>query len=376
MDYTLMHKNIPVVDLEILSDTGRIVKLRNLQAPEHLPLGVATKTGLSRKMTDDWWTGRCIPVTRSGLNDALQSIGISSPTLLLDKCYGLSLSDQYWIRPKDSELVWERVNFFQNDFSRDMGEILFGREPTDPNHVSLMSPDNTSDGWLRKKWIIVDGARYLMKGGSGVFQQEPFNEVIACAVMRRLGIDHVDYSLTMDESKPYSLCENFITPDTELIPAWRVIQTQKQPNDRSLFTHLLDCCEMLGIPNVQDALGKMLTWDYIIANEDRHWNNYGFVRNANTLKYLGMAPVYDSGTSLWYNTQRVGSRTGSKPFRKEHAEQIKLVDDLSWYDLKALDGLEDEIQEVFIQSEEIDNARRAAIAKAVIERAKQVEQIQ
>jgi len=46
MDCTLMHKNIPVVDMEILSDTGRIVRLFNLQDPEHLPLGVKTKNGM------------------------------------------------------------------------------------------------------------------------------------------------------------------------------------------------------------------------------------------------------------------------------------------------------------------------------------------
>jgi len=27
--------------------------------------------------------------------------------------------------------------------------------------------DNSSDGWLKKKWIIVSGERLLMKAGSG-----------------------------------------------------------------------------------------------------------------------------------------------------------------------------------------------------------------
>ncbi|MDR2163733.1 MAG: hypothetical protein LBO70_07340 [Clostridiales Family XIII bacterium] len=31
----------------------------------------------------------------------------------------------------------------------------------------LMSPDNTSDVWLRKKRKIIDGRRCLIKGGSG-----------------------------------------------------------------------------------------------------------------------------------------------------------------------------------------------------------------
>ena len=369
MVYTLMHKNTPVVDMEIDEATGYIAKLKDVFDEPHLPVGtVVFKTGIDRKSLNDWWTGRSIPATRDGLGEALMSIGLSSPALLLEKCYGLSLSDQYWICPKGSGLAWGDVNFFQNDFSKDMGEILFGHEPRDRDHVSLMSPDNTSDGWLRKKWVITDGTRYLMKGGSGYFQQEPFNEVIASAIMRRLGVNHVTYTLSFDGSKPYSLCENFIRPETELIPAWRILQTQKHPNHISLRDHFLACCDRLGIPGVKSALDRMLTIDYIISNEDRHWNNFGLVRNADTLEWLGFAPVFDSGTSLWYDT-RVGTKTDCKPFRPDHAEQIKLVDDLSWFGIDALDGLEGEIIEILSSSEDVDQARREAIAKAVMERA-------
>jgi hypothetical protein len=270
-------------------------------------------------------------------------------------------------------LTWKKVNFFQNGFSKDIGEILFGREPVDPNNIELMSPDNTSDGWLKKKWIIADGKRVLMKGGSGVYQQEPFNEVIASAIMRRLDIPHIDYTLTFDGGKPYSLCENFITPDTDLIPAWRVKEVVKQDNRDSNYTHLLRCCDALGISGVKEAIDKMLVLDYIISNEDRHYNNFGFIRNAETLEWLGFAPIFDSGTSLWYNTQRVGSDMECKPFRKSHAEQIKLVEDFSWFDMGALDGLEVEIAEILSRSEDVDENRRKRIASAVKERCGQIE---
>jgi len=371
-----MHKNVPVVDME-LDETGYVAKLHDVHDVRRLPVGVSVlKAGIDRKALNDWWIGRSIPASRDGLDSALQSISVSAPTLLIEKSFGLSLSDQYWIRPKGTELAWEKVNFFENDFSKDMGEILFGHEPANPARVSLMSPDNTSDGWLRKKWIIVDGKRLLMKGGSGVYQQEPYNEVIAGAIMRRLGIRHVEYTLTISESKPYSLCENFITPDTELIPAWRVKETAKKDNRRSELTHLLYCCENLGIPGVKDALDKMLVLDYIIANEDRHYNNFGFVRGTDTLQWQGLAPIYDSGTSLWYNTQRVGSRTECKPFRKDHAEQIKLVNDFTWFDRSALDGLDSEIREILSASEDVDEARSEAIAKSVMERTNQIERLQ
>ena len=204
-----MHKNTPVVDMQI-DETGYIAKLYAVQEIRHLPPGIGIfKTGLDRMALNDWWIGRSIPESRDGINEALRNIGLSVPTLLVEKCYGLSLSDQYWICPKGSGLSWTDVNFFHNNFSKDMGEILFGNDIENPDQISLMSPDNTSDGWLRKKWIIANCKRFLMKGGSGIYQQEPFNEVIACALMRRLNISHVPYSLTFDNGKPYSLCENF-----------------------------------------------------------------------------------------------------------------------------------------------------------------------
>jgi len=350
--------------------------LQDIYDQRRLPIGIGThKAGIDRKAFNNWWLGRSIPASRDGLNDALQHIGISSPVLLLEKCCGLSLSDQYWISAKGSKLAWEDVNFFSNDFSKDMGEILFGREPDGHEHISMMSPDNTSDGWLRKKWVIAGGKRLLMKGGSGPFQQEPYNEATACAIMRRLGISHVEYALTVDEGRPYSLCETFVTPQTELVPAWRVILTKKRPNDHSMYNHYLACCEALCIPDAKDALNKMLALDYIIANEDRHWNNFGFLRNADTLEWLGAAPIYDSGTSLWYNSLRIGTGIKSKPFRTSHAEQIRLVDDLGWFDAGRLKGLDDEVIEILSASEDAAQNRSAAIAKAVMERSSQMERL-
>jgi hypothetical protein len=52
-----------------------------------------------------------------------------------------------------------------------------------------------------------------MKGGSGVYMQEPYNEVIASALMRRLQITQVNYTLEETDGRPYSLCENFVTCD-------------------------------------------------------------------------------------------------------------------------------------------------------------------
>lgn len=80
------------------------------------------------------------------------------------------------------------------------------------------------------------------KGGSGAIQQEPYNEVIASKIMERLDIPHVKYSLIMEEEYPYSICEDFITPQTELISAWYVMQTEKKAKSYFCISAL---CELL-----------------------------------------------------------------------------------------------------------------------------------
>ena len=91
-----------------------------------------------------------------------------------------------------------------------------------------------------------------------------------------------------------------------------------------------------------------------------------------TLEWLGLVTIFDSGTSLWYNRPSVGARVESKPFRKSHDEQIKLVSDLSWFDIDALIGLYNEIIDVFSASDEVDLIRRKLIARAVMERARKI----
>ena len=380
LNCTLMHKNTPVVDLVIDADSGVVEGLGRVYHEAHLPLGTIAVSGkeegrLSRHLLNKWWSGRVIPASRDALERVLAELNTYFAPTLAVKCYGLSLSDQYWIRPEGSNLEWDKINFFQNEFSADMGELLFGKEFADRSRINTVSPDNTSDGWLEKKWIIVDGKRLLMKGGSGPYQQEPLNERVACAVMKRLEIPHIPYTLTFEDGKPYSLCETFVTPETELIPSHHVAKTKKWAQDDSLHTHLLRCVGDLGIPDVPSAIEKMLVLDYIIANTDRHHSNFGFLRNAETLEWYGFAPIYDSGTSLWHNTQHVGRPPKSKSFEGTHEEQIKLVRDLSWFDFEALKGIGEECIKILSLSSDVGLPRAKAIAKAIEARAKEIEQM-
>lgn len=377
MQYTLMHKSIPVLDIELDDATSSVQKIGSFYHMDHLPLGTTSKRGeVDRAALNAWWIDRSIPASRSGIRRALDTLELANTQMLLTRCFGLSLSDQYWVKPQGSDLQWERINFFTNLFSEDIGNVLLGKV-TDGANIDFHSPDNTSDGFLKKRWKIIDGKRCLLKAGSNPFMQQPFNEVIATIVAQRLGIPHVPYSLLWDDNTPYSVCEDFITPDTELVSAWRVMQSQAKDNNTSVYRHYLNCCEALGIPGMEHAINQMIVLDYLIANEDRHQNNFGLIRNANTLEWIGVAPIFDSGSSLGYD--KLPSQILSphniecKPFKKTHEEQLKLVTSFDWVNFDKLQGIEEEIRWVFDQADNyMDESRKDAITSAFSSRLKKL----
>ena len=273
MKCTFMHKRTPVAELELDDVTGFIQRIGSVYAPEHLPIGIPVRNEIAdRAAFNDWWRDRSIPASRSGVREALESLGVADTKMLLVRCYGLSLSDQYWICP----------------------------------------------------------------------------------------------------DAPYSVCEDFVTENTELIPAWRLLQAKKQKNSTSRYRHLLECCELLGIGNITPFLDRMLVLDYIIANEDRHFNNFGALRNAETLEWLGMAPIYDSGSSLGYDKMPGQMRSEKdvvcKPFKNHHAEQLKLVTDFDWIDFDRLSDVDELISSVLSCEEAadyIDEGRIHAITESV-----------
>ena len=190
--------------------------------------------------------------------------------------------------------------------------------------------------------------------------------------MGLLGIPHVDYSIAWDQGVPYSVCEDFVTRDTELVPAWRILKALKKSSTDSQYRRLVKCCTTLGIQNAVEFLNRMIVLDYIIANEDRHLNNFGAIRDANTLAWIGMAPIYDSGASLGFDKlpQQMKSEKDAacKPFKKRHIEQLGLVTDFGWIDFDKLSGVRDIIEAAFSDnraSEFIDATRIKAIEDSV-----------
>jgi hypothetical protein len=377
--YTLMHKNVKVIDMELTDSGAALANVGKVHNKEYSPrlhgeINIGTLT--------EWWFNRAIPASRQHLQQTLFDLGVETPQELLKRSLGLSLSDHYWIKPIHEDIKWEDVNFFQNSFSDDVGRYFVEGYRAEKGVVlDFRNPDASSVGWLAKRWMNRDGKRCLLKGGSTDYRQEPFNEVIATYILDCLKIHHVPYELFFQNNLPFSLCENFVTVDTELIPAWEVYRSFEKDRTENKLDHFLKCCEKLNIPVAREELEKMIVFDYIIANEDRHFGNFGVIRDSNTLEFKGFAPIFDNGTSLWYNTEFIGREVICSSFAGTHSEQIKLVQSFKWFNGEALNGIQAAIHEIFSKSRQTEEVsalskeRAEKVSDAVIQKINVIERL-
>lgn len=359
-------------------EDGIILSVDELINEKYLPFGISHSS--IKELTADirrWWSGRRIPASRAnaydtGFENIRNLIGSDDFSYLSEKCFGLSLSDQYWINPINSPLNWHDINFFENDFSEDMGKMIFDNIISE--NPDMVSPDNTSDGNIRKKWKIIDGKRCLLKGYSMPYKQEPFNEKIASALCKRLGIvNFAEYCVAINKTGPFCICENFITPDTEYVTAEAIMHFRKRENV-SMYSHYVRICEELGICDIRDKLDEMLVIDYIIGNYDRHFRNFGLIRNVETLEFMGAAPIFDTGSSLKFNTEtsEIFAETEyslkAKPFKATHHEQIKLVSSPERFDLTKLNDFDEEAKDILLEGGIVAPLRAEHLAKYIKQR--------
>ena len=305
-EYFLMHKDIPVCLMEI-SDDGTLGSVRrNEAASAHFPLGGQ----MNNMKFHEWWRDRAIPKTRHGARSALQRLGYSSTNSALVNNLALSLSDCYWIRPREEKLTLKDTNLFTNDFVDTFGEITINRDHMIDLRKETRFNCATSQGELQKKWCIdKEGRRYMIKGNYGQSYQQSLNEIFAAKLHEQQGFsEYTHYSLVRLQVDGNveglgCMCYDFCSEDVECISAWELLQTIKIKQNESYYYPLKKVCLKLGMSEEKfsDFIDYQIMTDYLITNTDRHMNNIAIVRNPDTLQVLGFAPIYDSGNSMFYN---------------------------------------------------------------------------
>jgi len=352
--YSLMHRDNPVCAISIDTVSGAILRVSKPVNPELLPLGGSVDSAMLKK----WWQRRAVPVGQGKIQRILEQMGIATPLEYLVKNLGLSLTDHYWIKPLDMELGWEDINLFTNDFRDPVGDMQFGLEPDAILDLpaNAFSPSSSTQGDLTKKWIIVDGKRFLVKGNHGSNSQESLNETVATLLHQKQGrVPYVSYSTMRlgDNRQIYCVCESFTSDEIELIPAIDIVESKKKDNAMSMYEHFIHVCIGHGMNEsaVRTFLEYQILSDFVLTNTDRHLNNFGVLRNANTLEFIGMAPIFDSGNSMFWQNPRLPAHSDLtditvNSFRNTEKRMLQLVRNKGVLDLSKL-PTEEELRAIY-----------------------------
>jgi len=293
--YELRLYDDTLLSFELISGVlaGYTAKILSVHEPREL-------LPLSMEITDDgilkWMERRVIPKNRTFVEEILRSLGISLGDTkgIIDVCKGLSLNDSYWIVPEGFDGKFSDYNLYENRFSEILSLVAY-TGITQSDAAFSTSPELTTDGMLPKAWRFIENEGvFLYKGGTSGFAnsgKEPYSEFYARQVAKAMDIDSVHYDLENWKGILASKCRLFTDIDTAFVPIGRIVRTGG-------INAVVNYYDALGdkFPN---AVRDMLVFDALTYNEDRHFGNFGLLRDNKTGKIIAPAPIFDNGVSLF-----------------------------------------------------------------------------
>jgi len=254
---------------------------------------VKLKDKIDADTLEDFIKSRIIPKNRAFVQNILEKAGlnINDRKAIIDVSKGLSLTDSYWI-VQDESLKFDDYNLFENDFSSVLSLVAFTGYSSKIKEL-ISSPELSTNGMLPKAWRKMKDKIYLFKGSTDSYHfantgYEPYSEFYACQVAKKMEIDHVEYNLSRWKYMLASTCELFTNKDVSYVQIGDVVT---KGGIRAVYKYIKE----LGF---EDKFSNMILFDAIVMNVDRHYGNFGLLRDNKTGKFIDFAPIFDNGESL------------------------------------------------------------------------------
>ena len=385
---TLMYENQPVVDVEFNSvGINNITKIHNFDL---LPLGTTNNlqknnidTNLLAEYIGIWLSFRVIPDSRPNIQTLLEKSNIKSTAELSCRSFNLSFSDNFWFKPQNLDIKWEEINLHQNGFSNDIGDVLFD-PTTQKTTMNFVSPDPTTRGEDAKRWISEDNDAYLLKTNY-MHEQVAYNECVASLICDKLNAAYVQYETVKGEIKiksnnniesydcTFAKCKNFCQFNDMYLPADYLRMLTKN-NTKELINFVKE-----NYPTVFKEFQKMIVLDFVIANEDRHSENFGFfIKDGKISRF---APIFDSGNSMYFENSIAGIGEdkrckfyGHKNNKEVMLEYIQYKEDLDFFKKENFNNIKQEIIDIYKESS-VPTEKVETLARFVENQINEIEKI-
>lgn len=146
---------------------------------------------------------------------------------------------------------------------------------------------------LPKAWRKINNKIYLYKGSTEFYHflntgYEPYSEYYAYQVAKTMGLDCVEYGLSSWKHKLASTCSLFTNKDISYV---QIVDVVPKGGIKAVYEYI----KKLGF---EEKFRNMLLFDAIVMNTDRHFGNFGLLRDNKTGEFIDFAPIFDNGESL------------------------------------------------------------------------------
>ena len=198
---------------------------------------------------------------------------------------GATITDNYWIKPLDSELTYDDVKFSDDYFARLALKGTYDSFNKAANSKHTRTPELTNIGSYEKCWRLINGQWWMFKSAN---HDELFSELFVCKLGQALGMNMAEY-VRGDKCVKSLDFTNGASVNFE--PAASFMGDNEDYED--VTNELKAIC-----PKAIPDFVKMIFLDTIVANPDRHTQNFGLLRDTKTGKLLGLAPIFDHNMAL------------------------------------------------------------------------------
>ena len=263
-----------------------------------------------------WLKHRVIDSHRPNSRLLKRALGMAYKDAISTVLYvnGATITDNYWVKPIDSDLTYADVRF-DNDFCSNLA--LTGKYDEFnkvANRKILKTPELTNTGSFEKCWKLQKGQWWMYKKAN---HDEMFSELFIYKLGNELGFKMAEYERGNGVIKTKDFTDNALV---NFEPAFNIL------GDDEDYIKSVEMLQMICPDAVGDYV-KMLFLDTICANPDRHTFNFGVLRDVDNGEILGLAPNFDNNMALI-------SRGYSKNITRKNDLLIKLFNELMQHDEK------------------------------------------
>lgn len=242
----------------------------------------------------DFLAARTLSMSRTNakviLNSAMLPQSLKTPERLkiVYACRGVTMTDNFWIKNEGEVLKFSDVCLRKHRLSEISYDIaILGK------HVSAtaeeLSPDLMTEGMFPKYWHRENGTVSLWKTDKTEGQICTKAELEVSDILDTTNASHVRYRKEERDGRIFAVSDCFTNDEVSFVPA----------------QDIRDWCEHTGQTFSEwikdgylEQFSNMCVTDYVLANTDRHFLNWGFLVDNKTNDIRCFAPLYDHNQAL------------------------------------------------------------------------------